>query len=185
MAVLRHLVVSETASSGDSVEVPVYGAIELTQTYRPLEARTLYRYADGSAALRAQWSGKLATEISGKGLIPPALSSLDYSNTITIDCVAHRSVWSTGSDVTLPSGRRTDSEALPIVRKWDADTYTAGAYTMASGTPNIVNITLASGEDHDYYEVVYFPSLVCFASPPEETWTQNDGFSWTLRAEEA
>ncbi len=78
MAVLRHLIVSETASGGDSVTVPVYGAVELTQSYRPLEARTLYRYADGSAALRAQWSGKLATEISGKGLIPPALSGLDY-----------------------------------------------------------------------------------------------------------
>jgi hypothetical protein len=185
MAVLRHLIVSETASGGASVEVPVYGAVELTQTYRPLEARTLYRYADGSAALRAQWSGKLATEITGKGLIPPALSGLDYSNTIQIDCVAHRSVWSTGSDVTLPSGRRTDSEATPIARKWNGDTYTTATGTTASGTPNVLNITLASGESNDYYEVVYFPSLTCFASPPEETWVQNDGFSWSLRAEEA
>ena len=185
MAVLRHLIVSETASGGDSVTVPVYGAVELTQTYRPLEARTLYRYANGAAALRAQWSGKLATEISGKGLIPPMLASLDYSNTISIDCVGHRSVWSTGSDVTLPAARRTDSEADPIIRKWNGDTYVSGTGTTASGTPNVVNITLASGESNDAYEVVYWPKLTCFASPPEESWTQNDGFSWTLRAEEA
>jgi hypothetical protein len=71
------------------------------------------------------------------------------------------------------------------VRKWTADTYVAGAGTTASGAPNVVNVTLATGESYSAYEVVYFPKLTVYASPPEETYTQNDGFSWTLRAEEA
>lgn len=185
MATLRHLIVKETASGGESVTVPVYGAVELTQTYRPLEARTLYRYANGSAALRAQWSGKLATEISGKGLIPPALAGLNYSSTLTLSCIGHRSIFSSGAAVTLPAARRVDSEGTVIVRKWTADTYTSGTGTTTSGAPNVLNITLATGETHNQYEVVYFPKLTVFASPPEESWTQNDGFSWTLRAEEA
>jgi hypothetical protein len=48
-----------------------------------------------------------------------------------------------------------------------------------------VTITLASGETHAGYEVIYLPKLVGYAELQSEGYQQNDGFSWSLVVEEA
>lgn len=191
----RKLIFKNTASGSTAVSLPVHATVELTQTYQPLYARTLYRYLNGSAAVRQQWSGKLATEITGRGLIPPGFSQLDFDSPMTISCVQHRSVTSTGTAITIPAARRTDVQHTTkagtlatgswYARSWDGDSYATATGTTSTGAPNVVNITLASGESHEHYEVIYLPKLTCYVDPPTETYTQNDGWGWSLRAEEA
>lgn len=58
-AYYRNLIVAGSASGAAEVIIPVHGATELSQTYTDLRAQALYRFADGSAAVRRQWSGKI------------------------------------------------------------------------------------------------------------------------------
>lgn len=194
MAAYRKLIFQSTASGSAAVSLPVHATVELTQTYQPLYARTLYRHLDGSAAVRQQWSGKLATEITGRGLIPPGFSQLDFNKPLYLSCVEHRSVTSTGTAITIPAARRTDVQHTTVsgalatgswyARAWDGDNYSVATGTTTTGAPNVVTITLATGESHDFYEVVYIPKLTVYADPPTETYTQNNGWGWSLRAEE-
>jgi hypothetical protein len=190
----RKLIFKSTASGAKAVSLPVHATLELTQSYEPLYARTVYRHMDGTAAVRQQWSGKLATEISARGQIPPGFSQLDFDSTMTIACVQHRSVTSTGTAITIPAARRTDVQHKTkagtlatgswYARAWDGDTYSTATGTTTSGAPNVVNITLASGEAHEHYEVVYLPKLTVICERPVESYQQNEGWSWSLRAEE-
>jgi hypothetical protein len=191
----RKLIFKNTASGSKAVSLPVHATTELTQSYQPLFARTLYRTMSGNAVVRQQWSDKLATEITARGLIPPGFSQLDFDSTMTIACVQHRSVTSTGTAITIPAARRTDVQHKTkagtlttgswYARAWDADTYSTATGSTTTGAPNVVNITLATGESHEHYEVVYLPLLTVYADPPTETYAQNEGWSWSLRAEEA
>ena len=54
-----------------------------------------------------------------------------------------------------------------------------GPSRLARGTP------LATGESHANYEVIYAPKLTGYATLDTESWTQNDGWGWTLTVEEA
>lgn len=196
MAVYRNLIVASSASGGTTVTIPVHGATDLTQTYEELRAQTLYRYLNGSAAVRRQWSGKLRTEVSGKGLVPAGLQALcSATGTVVLSCAGLRSVRSSASAITIPSARRTDltittkagttvSGKSWYARTWDGDRYATASGTTTSGAPNVVNITLATGETHGGYEVVYAPKITGYAEVTE-AWTQNDGWSWSLVVEEA
>jgi hypothetical protein len=198
MAVYRNLIVASTASGGPTVKVPVHGAVDLQQTYTELRARTILRKADGGAVLRQSWSGKLRTEISGKGLVPPGLQALcSTTGTVTVSCAALRSVRSASNVITIPSARRTDLAITTkagasatgkswYARQWDGDRYATATGTTASGTGhNVVSITLASGEAHDSYEVLYAPKFTGYAELTADNFVQNDGWSWQLVVEEA
>jgi hypothetical protein len=190
----RKLIFQGTASGSKPVDLPVHATLELTQSYEPLYARTVYRHMDGSAAVRQQWSGKLATELSGRGTIPPGFSQLDFDATMMIACVQHRSVTSTGTAITIPAARRTDVQHAKkngtlttgswYARAWDGDSYSTATGSTTTGAPNTVNITLATGESHDHYEVIYLPLLTVVCERPVESFVQNEGWSWSLRAEE-
>lgn len=197
MAVYRNLIVATSASGGPSVTIPVHGATDLSQTYTDLRAQTLYRYADGGAAVRRQWSGKIRTEITGRGLVPPGLAQVcSATGTVVVSCAALRSVRSASSTISIPSARRTDLTITSksgttltgrswYARTWDGDVYATASGTTTSGAPNTIVITLASGEAHGSYEVVYAPKLTGYAELTTDSFTQNDGWSWSLTVEEA
>jgi hypothetical protein len=192
----RSLIVAST-TGGTSVTIPVHGSTELSQTYTDLRAQTLYRYLSGGAAVRRSWSGKVRTEVQGKGLVPAGLSAVcSATGTVTVSCVGHRSIRSTSNVIAIPSARRSDLTFVTkagttatgkswYARTWDGDVYATATGSTASGTPNIVTITLASGETHAGYEVIYLPKLVGYAELQSEGYQQNDGFSWSLVVEEA
>ena len=183
----RSLIIQSTTTGSTPVTIPVHGnAAGLTQTYTDLRAQTLYRYLDGGAAVRRQWSGKVRTEISGRGVVPAGIAALcSATGAVTLSCIGHRSVRSQSNVITIPAARRTDSGSTWYARSWDGDVYAAATGTTSSGAPNEVTITLASGETHDGYEVIYFPKIVGYPELSQEGYTQNDGFGWTLVVEEA
>jgi hypothetical protein len=193
----RSLIVAST-TGGTSVTIPVHGSTELSQTYTDLRAQTLYRYLSGGAAVRRSWSGKVRTEVQGKGLVPAGLSAVcSATGTVTVSCVGHRSIRSTSNVITIPSARRSDLTFTTkagttatgkswYARTWDGDVYATATGSTASGTGhNVVTITLATGETHAGYEVVYLPKITGYAELQSEGYQQNDGFSWSLVVEEA
>jgi len=194
----RSLIVATTATGGTTVTIPVHGSTELSQSYTDLRAQTLYRYLSGGAAVRRSWSGKIRTEVQGRGLVPEGLSAVcSATGTVTISCVGHRSIRSASNVITIPSARRTDLTITTkagtaatgkswYARTWDGDVYATATGTTASGTGhNIVTITLATGETHAGYEVVYLPKLVGYAELRSDEYQQNQGFGWSLVVEEA
>ena len=193
----RSLIVAST-TGGTSVTIPVHGSTELSQSYTDLRAQTLYRYLSGSAAVRRSWSGKVRTEVQGKGLVPAGLSAVcSATGTVTISCVGHRSVRSSSNVITIPAARRSDLTITTkagttatgkswYARTWDGDVYATATGSTASGTGhNVVTITLATGETHAGYEVIYLPKIVGYAELSAEGYQQNDGFNWSLVVEEA
>ena len=161
------------------VTVPLHAGYEITQNYEPLQARTVLRYASGTAVLRETWTGKIATEIRGRGAVPAGLQSVDYSAAVEIACVGHRAVTSTSNVITLPAARRTDTGSTPYARAWVGDDWQTTNVTVVTNTATCDVVASATA-----YQVVYFPKISCFAQPPQEDYTQNTGFGWVLRAEE-
>ena len=193
----RSLIVAGSASGAASVTIPVHGSTELSQTYTDLRAQTLYRYLDGGAAVRRSWSGKIRTEVQGRGLVPAGLAAVcSATGTVSISCVGHRSVRSASNTITIPSARRTDLTITTkagttatgkswYARTWDGDVYATATGSTTSGAPNTVSITLATGETHAGYEVIYLPKIVGYAELQADGYQQNDGFNWSLVVEEA
>ena len=198
MTAYRSLIVAGTASGAPSVTIPVHGSTELTQTYTDLRAQTLYRYLSGGAAVRRSWSGKVRTEVQGRGLVPAGLSAVcSATGTVTVSCVGHRSIRSASNVITIPAARRSDLTITTkagtsatgkswYARTWDGDVYATATGSTASGTGhNVVTITLATGETHAGYEVVYLPKLTGYAELRSDEYQQNQGFGWSLVVEEA
>ena len=165
-----------------SVAVPVLSALEISQTYEPIEAVTRLRLADGSLIQRTAWRGKLRTTISGRGPIPAGLQGVDWSTSVTIECIAHRALAGAGTTriFTLPTARRTDSESLPYGRALVGKFWVPTPCTLVTNTATLDAVANAT-----QYQVVYFPKLTCFSSPPTES-RDADGtlFGWELTAEE-
>lgn len=170
-----------------SVKVPLHATATLEQRYETLGARTTVRMADGSAALRESWSGKLATDITGSGPIPPGLTTLDYSSALTVKCVAPRAITATSNKFSgVTASRRSDAGATAYGRA-TADGQNWQAVTVTWGTSGVkVNeATLGTISGATAYQLVYYPSISCFVSPPTEEWGWDGEASWSMRAEEA
>lgn len=160
------------------VRIGLQAAYDLTQTYVEIGGRTLRRKLDGSALLQRNW-GKLRTVISGRGRLPEGLAGLDYTASMTIDCMAPRSIWGASTAITIPAGRRTD--------------WVPHAYAIVDGehvrTPltiavNACTLTAVSGAQG--YLVAYYPSLTMYAEPPRQTFGgRGPSAGWEIVAEEA
>jgi hypothetical protein len=202
MTAYRSLIITAGATGGASVTIPVHGSHDLTQTYEDLQAQTIYRHLDGSATLRRSWRGKVRSEISARGVIPSALQELLLYATgpVIVDCVGHRSLQSaTGADIPVPKARRRDltlptitggtaTGATCYVRAWDGDRYLSVTGTVTSGASgsayDTFDVSLASGEEHDWYEMVWLPKLTGYATLTSEEYQQNGGWGWTLTIEQ-
>lgn len=155
-------------------------AYQLSQTYEEIGGSTLHRMLDGSGVKQTHWS-KLRTVITGAGRYPVGLESLDYSSTITIQCMAPLSLSHASNNVfTLPAARRSDwaPAGFAIV----GGRLVRTSCTVVTNTATLGTVSGAQG-----YQVLYWPTLTVYASRPTQQadGRTGDGRSWTLTAEEA
>lgn len=164
------------------VTVPQLAGLEISQSYEPIEAVARVRMANGALIQRVAWAGKLRTRLSGRGAIPAGLQAIDWAVAVTIECIAHRAISGVGTTrvFALPTARRTDTESLPYGRALVGNRWVRTPCTVATNIATLTAVTNAA-----QYQVVYFPKLTCFASPPTEM-READGtlFGWELTAEE-
>jgi hypothetical protein len=162
----------------DGVEIGFGAAHQLSQEYEEIGGRSLRRMMNGAGLLQSQWS-KLRTIISGSGNRPEGLAGLDYTASLTIKCMAPRSIWSANTTVVLPAARRTDwrPHAYAIV----AGQHVPTGVSVSTNTATCTAVSGASG-----YLVAYYPELTCYAEPPTLRFNGRGVVAgWTLIAEEA
>lgn len=161
------------------VEVTRDAAWELTQDYSPVEGgRALRRKASGAAFLQTAWA-KVRTVLRGSGRVPEGLDGLDYTSSMTLQCMAPRSIRSASNVIALPSSRRTDwaPHGYAIVDGRSVRT----SITIATDTATLATVSGASG-----YVVAYYPVMTVYASPPVKTFNGRGGMiGWEITAEEA
>lgn len=160
------------------IEVPLKASHVLSQSYEPVQAVSRPRMGDGSLMQQTAWAGKLLTSISGDGLIPPGLQSIDYSQAVVIKCVAERVVTSASNVIAVPTGRRADYgvEGRALVGSvWQS--------TPAAVVGDTATLTIAASATA--YQAIYWPELICFCDPPTDNRAvRSSGYSWSLIGEE-
>ena len=110
--------------------------------------------------------------------MPAGLQELDYTNAITIKCIAERAVTSATNVISVPAQRRADygveGRAL-LSGVWQS--------TPVSLVGDTATLTTVAGATQ--YQAIYWPELVCFADPPaEQRNARNNGYGWSITAEE-
>ena len=160
------------------IEIPIRASHTLGQSYDPVQAVNRIRMMNGSLIQQQAWGDKLYTSIQCGGALPAGLQMLDYSQAITIKCVAERAVTSVSNVITIPSERRSDyaPEGRALVDgKWES--------TPAAMGGNTATLTTIAGATQ--YQAIYWPELICFCDPPSETrGARNADYGWSLEAEE-
>ncbi len=176
-------------SLGGIAVVPQAG-LAFAQRYQPVDAVSQDRLAGGGLAQQVAWR-KLATEISGEGIYPPALDSLDYNVAMTLLCCGPVSRYGAGTSIALPAARRTDAGFTPqgyaaVVEAGGDSVHDVRLVpTDLVMTGDTATLTAVPGAVH--YQASYWPALQVFATRPEvDHGIQPAGgrIRWLLRAEE-
>jgi hypothetical protein len=146
----------------DGIVVPFVGSLEsLTQDYEPLGGEALFRAADGRGIMQRTWA-KTRIVTRGQGLIPSALTDLNYQQTVSLYCIQARAT----RFATLPP-HRTDAPTWLVSIMADGRVF-EGVRPGATET-----LTM------------YFPLYQVWLLRPTETFERNNAaWSWQLIAEE-
>lgn len=171
------------------VEIPFRAGFSLQQSYRPIGGYSVLRMLTGTAIKQQHWE-KLGTTVSGNGMFPPGLDSLDYSNALVMQCVADREVTKNTPAMEVTQNRRTDSlhdaEGFALTEVYGEWVPTPILTSIASGTrPGYDDVTLEAVSGAIAYRVRYLPQISVFTERPSVDDQVHDGeYSWTLEAEE-
>lgn len=151
---------------------------DITQTYEPLGGFSTLRMASGAGVRQEHWR-KVKTTISANGWTPPALDTINWAQSVTIDCTAPRALRSLSNVVALPTSRRPD--VAPYAWATMADgTVVEAASQIAGDTMVITPVDSAVG-----YGVHYWPRLVVFSDGPSQDYDIAAATSaWRLTGEE-
>lgn len=115
-----------------------FGSIEgdeITQSYEDIpEGVFRGRLADGTQIVRSSFGAKVRTRITGKGVLPPGMDTLDMRGTsYLLKCVGYRTVSSATNSITLP-GHRSDVPVIysawtssGVLIPWDGSSVITGA----------------------------------------------------------
>jgi hypothetical protein len=96
--------------NGDSYTLTLYESLNHKQTYDTITGTAgIVRVEDGTGYIYRRWK-KLKTSISGSGMVPAGLVTLDYNQPVTIYCATPRQYIGT----LAPGAYRTDGEYAPF-----------------------------------------------------------------------
>lgn len=163
------------------IDIPIYAALDIEQSYELVGGFSTMRMMSGAAVKQQHWT-KLRTTIAGGGWIPAGLATLDWSAAQTIKCVATRSVTAATNLINIPSSRRTDSGYTPF-----AHAHMASGEVINTTCTMVVNQAVCGiVAGAVAYTVRYFPQLSAYSDGPRErTDVAGASMGWELVAEEA
>lgn len=163
------------------VEIPFEASHAINQQYIPQEASNILTFSDGSSAKQTAWSGKTKIVTSGTGHIPLALSAIDFSAAVTMDCVDPIVINSASNIIALPAIRRTDVSSI--------------GYAVVNGRAIKTSIsvigdtaTLTPVPDATAYQALYFPrfTVLLKTRPTQSSSTRTlNSRSWSFEAVES
>jgi len=162
------------------IEQPIAAIAGFSQDYVDLDASNTERMADGSLDVATYWSGKLRTELSGDGWVPPVFSGIATDAPLVLACGIARAIWSGSTAITLPAARRTDSGHTPLAFALVDGNLVATDYTLTVNAATLTAVTGASA-----YVMWYWPQITAVVLDVSHTGDTAAGLHrWRLVAEE-
>jgi hypothetical protein len=163
-----------------AVKIPLPAVYNFSQSYEAIGGSALLRMMSGAGIKQSHWN-RLRTNISGGGLLPIGLSTVDFSVSHVLKCATPRLVYANSNVITIPANRRTDAGYEPYAFAFMPD------HTLKSISLSVVNhvATCAVTSGAVAYAVGYTPQFTAFMNPPNESYdVTNAEPSWDLVAEE-
>lgn len=164
---------------GDLV-VPTESISGFDQDYESIEASQFDRTADGTGVIYSLNWQKLRTTISGRGWAPSGLRSLDRGQFYRMRCIAPDAVLSDANTITIPSGRRTDTNHDPVGFASMGDQLIETPITGI--VSDVATLTTVSGADG--YMVWYWPDITVAILRNTCRMTPGPSSQWTIEAEQ-
>ncbi len=180
----------ELSDGVNTVGVTKYEALSYSQDYSYVESSSVVRFMNGRGFKTTNWS-KLATNISGNGVLPLGIAQLDYSGEILLRCGTPRRIMGTTNVIAMPPFRvDNDGNPTAVVEYREDDIYVPTGQAWVDGywekTPvslsgNVATMTIVAGATR--YAVSYYPEIVVlFEERPTESYQDNGDCSWSLSA---
>lgn len=153
-------------------------ALDLSQRYEPIGGFSRLRMANGAGVRQEHWR-RVRTTITGRGWTPAALAAVDWTEPVTIGCIAPKAIRTSSLIVALPAARRLD--LVPYVWAVLSNGQCAdAACSIVGDTLTITAVAAASA-----YLVHYWPVLTVWCDGPvEDVDVSGAVTSWQLTAEE-
>lgn len=167
--------------------ITIHEALDFSQTYGVLGGSQLLRMHNGAAVKQTHWN-KISTDISCSGIIPVALSEIDFRDQYLMRCGAKRAVSATNPlamPVTLD--RRTDA-GYEVKGYGYVDPNGSGAdaqWVETTVVDNGATVDLSAVPGASLYRAYYWPEILVFSDEPSEnTNVHGAEYSWSLSAEQ-
>ena len=136
----------------NGLALPLRVGAEVQQSYEDFGGYSVLRLGAGAAVSQQAWR-KLRTTISGTGITPPGLAGIDWTQPITLGCIAERSIQSATNVITIPAARRTDAPPYG----WAITAVGMLRNTPVSMAGNVATLTPVAGAAG--YQVAWYPLL--------------------------
>lgn len=164
-----------------SFALQVHASLDLQQNYFPKHNRTYIQLQDGDEVQQKSFSGLIDAEITGKGIIPPGLHSLDFDNPMYVSFSKARRIRGVTTAIVLPTKRRSDAGSEPFAKALtQAGQVIDVSMSMAGDTANLVDPGVPVSE----YFVYYFPKIYAWVEEPTEGGGRGNDFNWSIRVRE-
>lgn len=160
------------------IEIVMPASFVLTQNYTPVQSVSRARMMDGGLTQQTAWRDKLITEISGDGIAPAGFQLIDWSQPVTIKCIAEEAISGLDNVFQVPTARRADYGVAG--RALVGNRFVNTTVTMDGDTATLTPVAGALG-----YQAYYWPELICYADPPRRTrGARSADYGWVLEAEQ-
>ncbi|WP_068634720.1 hypothetical protein [Thauera butanivorans] len=140
----------------NGLRLPLRIGGEIQQSYEDIGGFTLLRLGAGAAVPQQSWR-KLRTTLSAQGIAPPGLAAVDWTQPVTLGCIAARSIQSASNIINIPAGRRTDAPPYGWAVMPDG-LLRPTAVAVAGNVATLTAIAGAAG-----YQVLWYPLLSVYA----------------------
>lgn len=140
----------------NGLRIPLQIGAQIQQSYEDLGGFTLLRLGAGAAVPQQSWR-KTRTTLSAQGIAPPGLAAVDWTQPVTLSCVAARSIQSASNIINIPAERRTDAPPYGWAVMPDG-TLKPTLVAAAGSTATLTPVAGAAG-----YQVLWYPLLSVYA----------------------
>ncbi|HMM72451.1 MAG TPA: hypothetical protein PKC22_09570 [Rhodocyclaceae bacterium] len=160
--------------------VPVHAGGDIEVTFEDVGGFTWppLRMMNGTAVVQENWR-KLRVSVSGSGILPAGLASLDYTAPHTLKSPTTRSVQAATNVVPVPAARRIDTGYTPRGYAVVGGNFVSTPLSMAGNNATLTSVSGASG-----YGVLYYPQLTVFAALTTSGSSASAQHGWQITAEE-
>lgn len=162
----------------DSVRLPDYACLDITQTLEEIGGYTRKRKLSGALVEQRHWD-KLRTEVSAQSTVPPGVEDMVRDQEFALSCIQPMVVNGASTTIVIPAARRSDTGYTPV-----AHAIVDGVLTSTSISISTNTCTLGTVSGADSYRVTYWPVLTMRGDVNVSFDRYQGLYNWTLTAEE-